>query len=256
VTVAINGSNDPPTANSDTVITDVDTSGFSFIPGWALTHNDTDPDMNDTLNVNSVDSSSGGTAIASAPDGIFFFEDGTLGGSFSYDVTDGIATSAPATVTFDNNPSTSTTLTGGNEDDIIIGGNAGETLDGGAGNDILISNAAAQMLTGGSGNDIFGFEQALSSPSNIVDFNNTTEQDQIAVSAGGFGGGLTPGMDTSAIFETSGDNLFASDFSRFHFDTADQTLYFSGDGTSASEVALAQLQNGVTLNPSDLLIVR
>jgi VCBS repeat-containing protein len=256
VTIAINGSNDPPAANPDTVITDVDTSGISFIPGWALTRNDTDPDIDDTVTVNSVDSSSGGTAIASPPNGIFFFEDSTLGGQFSYDVTDGIATSAPASVIFDNNPSTSSTLTGTSEDDIIIGDNTGETLDGGAGNDILIGNAGGQMMTGGTGNDIFGFEQALSSPSIIVDFNNTTEQDQIAFSAGGFGGGLTPGMDTSAVFESSGDNMFASTDSRFHLDTANQTLYFSADGTSASEVALVQLQNGATLHPSDLLIVR
>src|SRR6185312_9694161 len=40
VTIALNGSNDPPTAVADNVITDVDTSGASFIPGWALTHND------------------------------------------------------------------------------------------------------------------------------------------------------------------------------------------------------------------------
>jgi hypothetical protein len=63
-------------------------------------------------------------------------------------------------------------------------------------------------------------------------------------------------MDTSAIFETSSDNMFASTDSRFHFDSSNQTLYFSADGTSASETALAQLQNGATLHPSDLLIVR
>lgn len=256
VTIAINGSNDPPTAVADTVITDAGASGTSFIPGWALTHNDTDPDINDTLNVNSVDSSSGGNAVANPPAGVSFTDDGTLGGQFSYDVTDGIAISDPATVTFDNNAATSSSLAGTSDDDIVIGDNSGESLSGGAGNDILIANAANQTLTGGSGNDIFGFEQPLGSPATIADFNNTTEQDQIAISAAGFGGGLTPGMDLSSLFETSGDNQFGSADSRFHFDTGNQTLYFSADGTSGSEVAMAQLEAGATLHPNDLLIVR
>jgi VCBS repeat-containing protein len=256
VTISINGTNDTPTANPDTVITDVGAFGDSFIPGWALTYNDTDPDTNDTLNVNSVDSSSGGSALASPPFGVSFTDDGALGGSFSYDVTDGIATSAPATVTLDNNPSSSTTLTSTGSNDIIVGDNTGETLNGGAGNDILISNAGGQTMMGGGGNDIFAFEQLFSSPRTIVDFNNTAAQDKVAISAGGVGGGLTPGMDASSVFETSGDNLFASADSRFHFDTANQMLYFSPDGTSASETALAQLQNGASLQANDLLIVR
>jgi Ca2+-binding RTX toxin-like protein len=187
---------------------------------------------------------------------VFFFDDSTLGGQFSYDVTDGIATSNPATVTFDNNATTSTTLTGTSGDDIIIGDNAGETLNGGAGNDILIANAGNQTLTGGSGNDIFAFEQPLSSPNTITDFNNTTEQDQIAISASGFGAGLTAGMDLSSLFESSGDNQFASPTSLFHFDTGNQTLYFSADGTTGSEVALAELQAGAALQANNLLIVR
>jgi VCBS repeat-containing protein len=256
VTISINGTNDAPTAMADSVITDGGTSGTSFIPDWTLTHNDTDPDMNDTLNVNSVTGFSDATAVALQPGNVVYIEDGTLGGQFSYDVSDGIATSNSATVTVDNNPSTSTALTGTSGDDIIIGDNAGETLDGGAGNDILVSNAANQTLTGGSGNDIFGFEQPQSGPAMITDFNNTTEQDQIAVSGAGFGGGLTPGMDLSSVFETSGDNQFASTSSLFHFDTGNQTLYFSADGTTGSEVALAELQSGPTLQANNMLIVR
>ena len=39
------------------------------------------------------------------------------------------------------------------------------------------------------------------------------------------------------------------------FDTANQTLYFSPDGTTGSAVALVQLQAGPTLHANDLLIV-
>jgi hypothetical protein len=75
------------------------------------------------------------------------------------------------------------------------------------------------------------------------------------VSAGNFGGGLAVNMDVTGIFETSNDNLFQASTSRFHFNTANQTLYYSPNGTTGSEVALAQLEAGVTLHPTDLHVV-
>jgi hypothetical protein len=62
-------------------------------------------------------------------------------------------------------------------------------------------------------------------------------------------------MDVTSVFETSGDNQFSGFGAVFHFDTANETLYFSADGTTASAIALAQVQAGVTINPHDLLIV-
>jgi hypothetical protein len=62
-------------------------------------------------------------------------------------------------------------------------------------------------------------------------------------------------MDVSSIFETSGDDQFSGSGAVFHFDTANETLYFSADGTQASAVTLVQVQAGVTINPHDLLIV-
>ena len=92
-------------------------------------------------------------------------------------------------------------------------------------------------------------------PGVITDFNNTTQHDHIAVSAAGFGGNLTAGMDVSSTFETSGDNQFSGDGAQFHFDTANQTLYFSADGSQASAHAITSVQAGVTLNAHDILIV-
>ena len=57
------------------------------------------------------------------------------------------------------------------------------------------------------------------------------------------------------MFETSGDDQFSGSGAVFHFDTANETLYFSADGTTASAITLAQVQAGVTINPHDLLIV-
>jgi Ca2+-binding RTX toxin-like protein len=202
--------------------------------------------------VGAVSGQTGGGASLFGPS-VFFSDDATLGASFDYQVSDGVALSNSATVTVDNNPTTTTTLTGTSGDDILIGVHGGETLDGGAGNDVLLGNGGA-TLTGGSGDDIFGFRQPSDGPVTITDFNDTTQHDVIAIDANFFGSGLVPGMDVTATFETSGDDQFLSSTSLFHFDTANSTLYFSGDGgTTVSP--LTQVQTGVTLGPADIRLV-
>jgi VCBS repeat-containing protein len=254
VTVAINGANDAPTAVNETVISDAGASGVIDIPAWALAFNDSDPDTIDHLFVNSITSSSGGSAVPFGD--VFFVDDATAGGSFTYNTTDGIATSAnDATATVINQVATSTSLTGTGGDDIIIATNGTETLDGGGGNDILIGNSGSHVMTGGTGNDAFAFLSTSDGPGIVTDFNNTTEQDHIVISANGFGGGLTAGMDVTSEFETSGDDQFSGSGAVFHFDSANQTLYFSSDGTQANAIAVTSVQSGVTLNPHDLIIV-
>ena len=217
--------------------------------------NDTDPDTIDHVFANNVVSSSGGDAVTFGSD-VFFLDDSTLGGSFTYTSSDGIATSGnQATATVINNATSTTALVGTGGDDIIIATNGTETLDGGGGNDILVGNSGSHVMTGGTGNDSFAFLQTSDGPGTITDFNNPTEADHIAISASGFGGGLTAGMDVTSVFETSGDDQFSGSGAVFHFDTANQTLYFSADGTQASAITVATVQAGVTLNPHDLLIV-
>jgi VCBS repeat-containing protein len=255
VTITINGANDAPTAVGENVITDAGPSSVIDVPGWALAANDTDPDTTDHVSLKDVVASSGGFGFKSVGDA-FFVEDATLGGSFDYTATDGIATSAnAATATIINNATTATTLTGTGGDDILIATNGSESLSGGGGNDILIGNSGAHVMTGGGGNDSFAFLHTSDGPGTITDFNNTTQQDHIAISASGFGGGLTAGQDISSIFETSGDDQFSGFGAEFHFDTANQTLYYSSDGTQASAITVASVQAGVLLNAHDLLIV-
>jgi VCBS repeat-containing protein len=255
VTITINGTNDAPTAVGENVITDAGPSSVIDIPGWALAANDTDPDTTDHVSLGNVASSSGGFGFKSGGDA-FFIEDATLGGSFDYTASDGIANSAnTATATIINNATTATTLTGTGGADIIIATNGTEALSGGGGNDILFGNSGSHVLTGGSGNDSFAFQQVPNGPNSITDFNNTAESDHIAISATGFGGGLSAGQDVSSIFETSNDDQFSGFGAEFHFDTANQTLYYSSDGTQASAVTVVTVQAGVLLHAHDLLIV-
>jgi Ca2+-binding RTX toxin-like protein len=239
---------------NETVVSDAGAGGTIDVQNWMLTANDTDPDATDHLSVSSVGPGTGGGAFGVSSDA-FFVDDSTLGGSFQYTTSDGIATSNSATATVINDVTTATSLTGTSGDDIIIATNGTETLSGGGGNDILVGNAGSHVMTGGSGNDTFAFLQTTDGPGVITDFNNITEHDHIAISANGFGGGLTAGMDVTSLFETSGDNQFSGFGAEFHFDTANQTLYFSADGSQASAIAVASVQAGVVLNPHDLLIV-
>jgi VCBS repeat-containing protein len=254
ITVTMNGTNDAPTAVSENVVTDVGANATVDIPTWALAANDTDPDTTDHLFVNNIVSGSGGNAALSGVDALFA-DDATLGGTFDYTSSDGIATSNAATATIVNNDATATVLNAGSGDNILIATNGTEALNGGAGNDIFIGNSGSHFMTGGGGNDTFAFLHNTDGTAVIADFNNTTAQDHIAVSASGFGGGLTAGMDVTPIFETSGDNQFSGGGAEFHFDSANQTLYFSANGTTAMEQALAQVQAGVTIHPHDVLIV-
>ena len=116
-------------------------------------------------------------------------------------------------------------------------------------------------LTGGAGNDIFKFLSPVDGQDKITDFHNSsnsgTESDVIAVSAAGFGGELFAGQNLSlgSVFGTSADATFASGSERFHFDTANQTLYYSATGSAGSPIAMAQLEAGVALHPTDLHVV-
>jgi VCBS repeat-containing protein len=255
VTISLDGTNDAPTAVSENVITDVGANGTVHIPTWALAANDTDPDTTDHVAVNSVLSSTDGTALLSGGN-VSFTDDTTPGGSFTYDSTDGIAVSNNgAATTVVNNDVSATALAATSGDSILIATNGSETLTGGSGNDILIGNSGSHVMVGGAGNDTFAFLHNTDGPGIITDFNNTSEHDHIAIAANGFGGGLNAGMDTASIFETSADSQFSGFGAEFHFDTGNQTLYFSADGTTASAIAVTTVQAGVVLNAHDLLIV-
>src|SRR5262249_49574565 len=153
--------------------TDVGAGGGVAIPGWTLAHNDTDPDLTDSIGITNVGGGSSGSAteFLGAAD---FTDDATLGGSFTYQAFDGIAASANTAIVTVANQAVGA-LTGTSGDDILVSGNNGETLDGGAGNDILIGTGGNHILTGGTGDDIFAFQQPSDPPNTIADFNTTSE---------------------------------------------------------------------------------
>ncbi len=98
VTVTINGTNDAPVANADTLATTEDTP--VTYAAADLLGNDTDTDGN-PLAIATVTSGTGGSAVLNADGSVTFAPNANFNGAadFSYTVTDGALTSNTATVT-------------------------------------------------------------------------------------------------------------------------------------------------------------
>jgi Ca2+-binding RTX toxin-like protein len=148
---------------------------------------------------------------------------------------------------------TSNTITGTAAADNMQGNGGADRLNGGA--DRLNGAGGPDSLAGGADADTFVFNFPSEGTDTISDFVSGT--DHLEISATGFGGGLTAGMDPSTVFGSSNDATFASANERFHFDVSTQTLYFDADGsdTNAAAAAIAHVQNNVTLHANDLLLI-
>ena len=146
----------------------------------------------------------------------------------------------------------------------ITGTSGNDVLVGGSGNDTLIGGAGVDSLTGGAGNDTFRYNNPLEGGGQgmgvtITSLNTDTitdwdpAHDTIAVSAAGFGGGLTIGevFNTTQV-QTAADANFTDPTERFLFDTANNTLYYSADGTTAHEHAIAILNGVHAINATNI----
>ncbi|MDE5452826.1 VWA domain-containing protein [Bradyrhizobium sp. CSA112] len=207
-TINITAVNDAPTAAADTVITNIGNNAAAVIPEWALVANDTD--LDNVVDVTAVSAGTSGTTSHAAGTGnggsVTFTDDGSNlnggnNGSFTYKATDGSATAAAVTVTIDNRSTSTTTLTGGNANEILIGrSGASNALNGDNGNDVLIGNGLADTLNGGDGRDIM-FGGASGDTFSIF-------SGESAVAIGGSGdGGTIAGYDIIKDFNVTADKL-------------------------------------------------
>ena len=99
VTVNVVSANDPPVANPDTLAAAEDTAVTYAAADLVGNDDDGDPELDQPLTIASVESGAGGTAVLNQNGTVTFTPAAGFSGpaSFSYTVSDGITSSAPAT---------------------------------------------------------------------------------------------------------------------------------------------------------------
>jgi Ca2+-binding RTX toxin-like protein len=143
-------------------------------------------------------------------------------------------------------------ITGNNSNNTLRGGAGNDFLSGGAGNDNLIGGNGIDVLVGGAGNDRFTFLNPGEGVDIITDF--ASVPDTIAVSASGFGGGLTLGALSGIQFFLGASATTAAH--RFIYDNSIGGLFFDIDGTgAAAQQQIASLTSFPTLTSNDILVI-
>jgi Ca2+-binding RTX toxin-like protein len=128
----------------------------------------------------------------------------------------------------------------------ITGTSAGDTIRTGDGDDLLIGGIGSDTLTGGGGSDRFHFHNSAEGVDSIIDFNGAS--DWISVSASGFGGGLSAGIDLVAtgryVENTTGTATSAAGVGQFIYQSNTSNLWWDADGSGGqSAVLLANLRS-------------
>jgi Ca2+-binding RTX toxin-like protein len=145
-------------------------------------------------------------------------------------------------------------LRGGRADDTIVGGAGKDQLFGNDGADVLTGGASADTMSGGAGGDSFIWNLSNEGNDSITDF--MSGLDRLQISASGFRGGLTAGMDLLAAGRFQVDGGPVGRFGQFLWDSAAAVLSWDVDGTGTrAPVVVASFTAGTVLTASDLVIV-
>jgi Ca2+-binding RTX toxin-like protein len=147
------------------------------------------------------------------------------------------------------------TIRGNGAGNLLAGAAGRDVLLGGGGADTLVGGTGADRLTGGPGADTFRFLARAERGDIIADV--TPHEDRIEVSAAGFGGGLSEGMDLAATGHFAAGTVPTAAESQFLYDQASGALWWDLDGTGATRTPLliATLTNHPALGASDIAVV-
>jgi hypothetical protein len=242
VTITINGTNDVPVANPDTIYVSDNTTGVVLPASWLL-GNDTDPEKTTTTILSVSESSpnivdgtlllttSGGTQTVSfttqnIPDsGMNSQPSGaTTTTSFAYVIQDANGATSTGTVNlivanYTNGADSSFKLNGDGyqgsylnaqgDNDTVITGAAPDILIGAGGSDFLNGGGGNDVLSGGAATDMFAFGAPGTTGKDIItDFATSGQPDIVALLQGG--GGWNAATTTPAAGNTS--SLAAADY--------------------------------------------
>ena len=142
---------------------------------------------------------------------------------------------------------------------LLSGGEGGgDTLRGGAGNDTLVGGIGPDSLQGGDGADVIRYGSAAEGGDLVQGF--ATGLDAIEVSALGFGGSLSDGMDLGAaggfVANKSGLATASAGTGQFVWETDARILWWDADGAGGVDaVQVARFSAGTTLAAADIVVV-
>lgn len=150
-------------------------------------------------------------------------------------------------------------LYGGRDNDLLLGGEGRDTLGGATGGDTLIGGLGADFLSGGAGRDFIRYGSAAEGG----DFVRWESIDQVEVSAAGFGGGLTAGLNIGASgrFEsaaaggTAPTATTADGTGTFLLDTDTNRLFYDADGSGTDAAVLLATFTGPALTSADITVI-
>jgi Ca2+-binding RTX toxin-like protein len=148
-------------------------------------------------------------------------------------------------------------LTGSAFGDSLVGSTAANSIKGGEGNDRITGGRAADTLRGGSGNDAFVYTALNEAGDNVLDFSSTGagNNDRLEFEGDAFGG-LTAGVITASMFQSSAAASAQTAAARFLFETDTGVLRFDADGQGGADaIIVATLQAGATMSFNDILIL-
>jgi Ca2+-binding RTX toxin-like protein len=127
-------------------------------------------------------------------------------------------------------------------------------LTGESGTDLLTGGRGADLLMGGAGADWFQILDRADRNDRFRDF--TSGQDLLVVSAAGWGGGLTAGMNLAATNRFVAGTVATERFGQFLYDQGAGILRYDSSGIGgAAPVVVATLSAGATLLASDMLVI-
>src|SRR6266404_8032338 len=223
------------------------------------------------LDTSSNDSSSTGSDFkVSSPSLLQTATGNPLSASFGTTLTDFDGDHSTGSIGLTLDPAAAnSTLSGGAGNDTLIGGPGNDVLSGNAGNDTLIGGPGIDSLSGGTGSNIFQFNNPLDgggqgSAATITSLNTDTitdfkpATDTINVSAAGFQGSLFAGEvfnSTQVVNNPTGNAFDNSGNQKFVFDQQNHTLYYSPDGHTNTEHAVAILNLVAAINPTNIHVV-
>jgi Ca2+-binding RTX toxin-like protein len=145
-------------------------------------------------------------------------------------------------------------VTGGRDDDFLVGGAGNDRLDGGRGDDSFIGGGGNDVLTGGTGDDAFIFVAPLDPAGNVDRIRDFRASDDTLRLDSAVFVGLTDGALSANAFALTSAAVEADD--RIVYDQSTGNLFFDADGGARDNQTLfATLTNRASITASDFFVI-